>query len=533
MFQPVYLIPICVSGNKKDGGLSTSSLAVITGLSLVASLLILVTKSVLNARHKSLLPNQACNSIDCFDTLLFRYHGTPMDFYRFLETKFDIEGFAKVRNKASFKAYKYGKLTNTSHIYQILQDQYDWDDETRDKFMNEEKRFDDMFLYPIKTHLSHVDKYTSVISDTFYTKEEIKQMLIKRDIPFKDLHVSNDGKALTKIWNGRTDTIHLGDNMWSDVIGANLRGVRGVYTSVSRRTCIEKLLHKQGYPWLSNWLRYVRLSGNPYPREHLEFDLWDEQITFNTPLMIWSALAIHKMCQEQGYKRLLFATRDCCHLKKFFDIMFPECRHGYETVTFHCSRKIYENPTPVYIKYVEDSILDDKTLFIDINGTGRSLHAFLNKFMPHKKVEMFFTVFQMGVNYLSKVKVEPKGYLIRRKPSVLGVFTAAHIEKLNYDMTGTLIGWDDKLGPIRAEPECETELVGIHHEATNYALTCLSLQMIEPCLPPERLVETILNKSALHPVLAQYTEHDENFMDMLRRGKKIGKAKYFETSVEQ
>jgi hypothetical protein len=290
------------------------------------------------------------------------------------------------------------------------------------------------------------------------------------------------------------------------------------------------MLHKGGFPDLANWLRFVRLTGNPYEPKHIEFDIWNEQIEYNVPLMIWSSIAIHNMCQEKGLTRILFATRDCCLMKKFFDKMYPH--EGYETVTFHCSRKIYEKPTPAYIKYVKDCVVEEKTLFVDVNGTGRSLYAFFQKHMDDKQIEMFFTVWQDGMNILSKVKVMVGGYLHLRKPSPIGILCAASIEKWNYDLVGTLIGWDDKTGPIREEAEYPLELVSIYHEAANYAVEQLSTDNIEMEVPSANQVKSVLHRGELLTKLPKLIKHDEGLFDMLNRAKKIGDQKYFQQNSQ-
>jgi hypothetical protein len=289
------------------------------------------------------------------------------------------------------------------------------------------------------------------------------------------------------------------------------------------------MLYRQGFPNLSCWMRYIRLAGNPYPFQHVEHQIWNEQIEYNVPLMIWSCIYIHQMCQENGLKRILFATRDCCHMKRFFDKMYPD--HGYEAITFHCSRKMYENCNEQYIEYVRQSILDNQTLFVDLNGTGRSLYAFLNKHLPEKKVQMFFTVWQKGVNALSKIKVTPDGYLYLKKTTPFGLISAVCIEKWNYDLVGTLEKWEN--GPIRGEPEYQPEidLVSIYHEAATIAINNLNIETIETTLPSEKQIKTILDRGALFAKLPKMIKYDDTFMDMLGRAKKISNKNYFHSST--
>lgn len=359
------------------------------------------------------------DGVDCFDTLLFRYHGTPRDFYKFLERSFNIREFAKRREKAFLKAYlKSGQRpTRLDAVYAVLGQEYGWTKEKEQLYCKLEKDLDDMFLFRIETNIRQVSRNTIVTSDTFYTAEEVSAMLDKRQIPHGMVIASNEGKAIGCIWKNHPirkspKRLFLGDNMWSDVIMPAFHGVRGTHTKHSKRTYIEKMLHRNGFPLLSNWLRYIRLTGNPYDPNHLEFNIWNDQVEYNIPIMIWSCMEIHRLCQANKIQRILFVTRDCCHMKRFFDRIFRSS--GYETIYFHCSRKVLENPPDGYVDYVKKCILPGKTMTVDLNGTGRSMNSFVRNHIPDCDLMTFLVIFHNGMNVLSKVKVYPSFYLIRQ-----------------------------------------------------------------------------------------------------------------------
>lgn len=515
--------------NRMDVTNASQVVSTLSTLTVVAATAFAAIQLHNQTRQEILKRTELCRSVDCFDTLLFRYHGSPYQFYQYLESKFNIKNFAEIRKRADFQVWKKRSLkvkVTLKDVYDWIGINFGWSEEEKTKYLELEKMYDKDFLFPIRSNSLYVNKDTVLTSDTYYTEKELRDILSDKGFSFDTMKVSNFGKALGCVWVGhhRKNNLntHLGDNVWSDVITPTVAGIRGIYTGLSKRTYVEKMLYKEGFKKMANWMRFVRLIGNPYRYGDLEFKLWNEQIEFNTPLMLWSCLEIHLLCQRYGLNRVLFVTRDCCHLKKYFDAIFG-CK--YETFTLHCSRKVYENPSQQYIDYFKSLYVEGRTLFVDINGTGRSLYAFFNKHMEQKNFKMFFTLWPMGMNLISEVQVTPDGYLLRQKPSALSIINAAKIEMLNYDKIGTLIRWEN--GPVREKLEYELELVEPHHESVECAVRCLYKDSFELDVGDEGMVEKILKRYYSHGCLPKYMSHDENLMLMMLRALKINDKKYF------
>lgn len=524
-------------------------------------------------------PKEIVDSIDCFDTILFRYHGSPEEFYTFLEHEFGVPGFCKARKECVFNAYsklisenndrckktssngKYecnprlqGEMS-LDRIYKELSPQFDWSEEEAKKYAKMEWELDDRFLFVITANVKHMNpRVTKVVSDTFYRSKDIIQLLDNRNIPYKEAVVTGYSKHVTSVWNDprlinvRT---HLGDNVWSDVVGPAVKaGIKGIYSSISKRTHMETLIKQKGYVQLSNWMRFLRLSQNPYipgtDREN-RYMLWNEQIEYNIPLMIWSCYKIHNLCRQKRVNRLCFATRDTCHMKLFFDRMFVN--EGYETRVFHTSRIVLQDPPDIYISYATECLLqsDEKnTLFVDLNGTGRSIRAFINKHITpqykkgvHGNIYTFFSVWHTGSNYLTAEPILPDGFLFRLDVTFATVrecfLHAAKIEMLNYDTKGMLIGWDkgnavDSLSlygsPKREEPKYNVGYIEIYHQAIHTALQYLFYPDNGPYergIPYERdsIVSVIIKRYVDHGRLPQLVSHDEGFIHFFKRGRKL------------
>jgi hypothetical protein len=220
---------------------------------------------------------------------------------------------------------------------------------------------------------------------------------------------------------------------------------------------------------LSEFINYIA-NKNPYNShgDKLKYSLWQEQSYINFPILYLASIYLYIHAKNKGCTTLLFASRDCSLFYKVFKSMFPHVNSHY----FNCSRNMFEiaitrthKPFKKYIESIVDDI--DKTMFIDIHGTGQRMISYFNK--EFEKVPHCFLVSARFSSYEKFPKMIQK-YIDKGRLVAL-VFNAhgSPIEMLNYDTIGTLQGYDEEEGAIRDELEYDIELVKPYHECIEYA----------------------------------------------------------------
>lgn len=501
----------------------------------------------------SIKKNYKNYSIDCFDTILFRYHGSPKEFYEYLEKIFELPNFAINRQKVIYQCvYRNGNINVTlKDIYKSLGNIYRWNEDQMNFFLFLEKQLDDANLYVVEKSKKWLENNeVTIISDTHYTWNELNNILTKRNIKLP-LVTSSCGKAMGTVWNFKNDNItkksfHIGDNIWSDNIVPFFFGKKTFWFRETKRTFVERLLKENGFPQLSNWIRYIRLT-NPYidKIENSELLLMEDQFQYNLPILIWTCMKIIIFCKKNNLHRILFFTRDCCLLEKiFYRLYFQYIRTNenddkdkLEVVHFHSSRIAFNNPSEAYKKYFHQCFKQNDTLFVDLNGTGRSLHCFMEKWYPNQKYYSFIGMWWKLYKVISKHNIQPNDCLliVGVKSTMRSLISMLNYKKnsptikleiLNFDITGTLIDFKDYImddekksfvsgGPVRKPLEYDKWPIIRNHQAIDYALEHLRPNCIDNNLPSEDLLMEIYNH--YKPFHTTYwIDHDDNSKKMIK-----------------
>jgi predicted HAD superfamily hydrolase len=252
-------------------------------------------------------------------------------------------------------------------------------------------------IFPIIENKIQVRPQDIFISDMYLPKEAINKLLIKSGFSgLNKIYVSPYGKKTGIIWNQISENItyHIGDNYNSDILNAfmwgNKRGIH--YTDSINLTNTEKMLLKWGLFELAQLIKYVRLS-NDYLEEPYK-SLYTEQVNKNISILILYSFYINQICIEKNINKILFTTRDCCLLSKIFNKLFPQ----YEQITFNSSRIIYENPSEDYINYVK-SIYTDNSIIVDLQGSGKSIFNFFEKYINIKPNVVYLILFTLEYDF--------------------------------------------------------------------------------------------------------------------------------------
>jgi predicted HAD superfamily hydrolase len=335
-----------------------------------------------------------------------------------------------------------------------LQQLLDISDELAQKLMEYEFSMELNQIFPIVENLNKVKEGDLIVTDTYYSAEQVKCILNKVGLNKKVfVYATASGKNTGNIWNVIKNEhhllCHLGDNLHSDVSTAESHGIIGVHYTKSSFTPHEQETLDMQERDLAYLMRALRLS-NPYPITSIEYALWNEQCRINIPLLITSSLYLHDFCEKHQKKKILFTMRDSCLWIQLFRKLFRQ----YDSVDFHASRYTYQFPSASYIDYVKN-IYNEESVIVDVHGSGRTCEEFFHKHLDK------------NLTYLSILCPEKKHHAIWRVNEL-----QQEIEKLNYDLSGTLYDVHEGV-PCRVAPEYNLDYVQAAHSCMRKCLEVL------------------------------------------------------------
>ena len=400
------------------------------------------------------------HSFDIFDTLLARTTKIPHDIFEHMNSIYP--NFHEIRRRAELTVDSTPGNSLIERIYNKFQEITGESDEKirflREKELETEKKY----TIPIQSNINKMKPTDIIISDMYLTKEEIHSLLKhhKIMIPESQLFVSIDGKSSGWIYPKLLETYHfidhLGDNLHSDIEMAKRNGIKGIHTSLYQFSELENILYEKDHA-LCELFRRMRLA-NPYDTTSNEYTLYDYQVSFNIPLLLY---ACHKMVSIMKVKqktKVLFLSRDGCLMIHLFRLLYPE----YESVYFHSSRYINENNDDAYKTYIKTEYNKNCILF-DTNGSfssGRKLFMELFQHLP--------CVFLINFNPNASPLYDDLHFIYN------GNFL--HIEAVewfNQDYIGSIIRYDPVHKDIRLPCEYPIKNVDVYHKTFHSFLSTI------------------------------------------------------------
>lgn len=395
-------------------------------------------------------------SFDLFDTLIGRLHYYPESIFYLVQDHFAFPGFALFRMLAESQSDR-----TLSGIYQRFQELTGITDQQRKDFQEFEFQIELTQVFPITENLSLVQDHDLIVSDTYYTPEQIHQILNKIGLT-KQIHLyaTPQGKSSGKIWplikQEHQVESHIGDSLHADVMMAKTHEIPAAHYINGLLSTQEQKIANLGNEQLAFLMRTLRLQ-NPYPLESAAHKLWNDQCQINIPILIEASLFLVDFCKKKKKSKILFTSRDGCLWIQIFQKLFPD----FEAIIFPSSRYMYTFPTKDYIDYVQ-TVFDDRTMIADCHGTGISCTLF---FKSHFKIRPI---------YLSIAN--PK----RRQHAIVRIATLHEsLEKLNYDLIGSLYDFRNGI-PIRAALEYDPAFVIPSHECVRASLDLIAHYQLGP-----------------------------------------------------
>jgi SAM-dependent methyltransferase len=385
---------------------------------------------------------QSVHSFDIFDTLLARSVQLPTDIFDIIEKKMPYPNFKSLRIQA--QDHSNHTIENIYYHFKLLTNE---SDESIRKIREFELKTEMENTIPIVSNIAKIKNGDIFVSDMYLSHDEIIQLLnyhnINTNIP---LYVSPSGKSSGYMWEKLIQTYniinHTGDNYYSDITMASHFGITGVYTQIHRFSNLETKLIDP-YHDLCTFLRRFRLM-NPYDETTIEYKLYDNQIQYNIPLLLFMCRKVANILACENRTKVLFLSRDGCFIYKLFSFLYPE----YNSYYVYSSRIINQNYTNSYVDYLKQIYNKDDCLLFDLHGSfesGRKLY-----------VETFGDLPRIFIFDLSKECNYYHGITHITKYCSL-------IEIFNQDMNGSLIDFKHN-GPIHMPTETPLKYIKVMHD---------------------------------------------------------------------
>ena len=453
------------------------------------------------------------NSFDIFDTLIAREVKNPIDIFIIMENVLKIENFANNRIKSEeISQTIYGKNNNINNIYVELQKILKIDNNEIEKIKILELDTEYKNSIPIVSNINKIKDDDIYVSDMYLTSNQIYNLLNKHNININNkLYVTAGGKADESIYkyliNNYNINQHLGDNYISDIINAQKYNIKTKHTTISKFTDVENFLYDNKCYFFQKLIRRYRLL-NPYQEDTNEFIIYNQQITYNIPILIIFSQQINDIIINENLDKVLFLSRDCCLLIKIFKKLYPNINCMY----FYSSRIINKMGGIDYKKYIKENI-NTKSLIIDLNGSfnsGRELYKECLGFYPRCHLLQYDT-FKPPFNTLSYLikNIELDSFLNSKYPNIYNKLVKFHhfIEVLNYDLDGTLLLYVENIN-LNYYNENNEKYIKISHNLIENFIKELELKDIEQI---QNYKEFILNIYSL--IFKNYNKKDFYILD--------------------
>lgn len=267
---------------------------------------------------------------------------------------------------------------------------------------------------------------------------------------------------------------------------------------------------------LSAFIKYIE-HKNPYShKDKVNNLMWKEQCTLNFPILYLASISLYIFAKKNNCTKFLFATRDCCQWYKLFKAMFP----NEEAYYFNTSRIMFETALTShnsdYKKYVKSLVGDDtdKTVYIDIHGTGKRAFRYFKK--EFSQVPFCFMLSSKYHDYSYCPDETQKYYNMGKFTNVVFESRGSPIEMLNYDLVGTMRGYNHD-GPIRSKLEYSYKLIKTYHDCIDFIISKIKPLRVENIIDKydQKGLYTVINKifnmiKIDKPIISKYIDHIGN-----------------------
>ncbi len=363
-------------------------------------------------------------AFDIFNTILARTVQESTDIFDIIELTFPYDNFKKIRIHAQEQAELHSKYT-LDDIYVYFKYLSGDDDDTMDKLQEYEILTEMKHTIPIVSNCLKINDYDILINDTYLHQDDVYRIL-------KYHEIDNDVNLYMCAGEKTNNVKKYVDKLSEHIISKN----------IYKFTELEKLLYVSNSD-LCTLFRTFRLA-DPYDEGSIEHKLYNQQITYNIPLLIFMCKKLANILTNENKNTVLFLSRDGCLIIKLFKCLYPQ----YKAVYFHSSRYINNHYSDEYMQYVKKTYNKKTCILFDLHGafeSGRGL--FIKLFGELPRIFIF--------DLTSKSHVYDKLTYITNASSI--------IETFNPDLVGSLCKYTNKTD-IRLPLEHRRDLVQLVHK---------------------------------------------------------------------
>jgi len=388
------------------------------------------------------------HSFDIFDTLLARTVENPIDIFDSIEKSIPYTNFKQLRLKS--QANSNNTMDSIYHQFKLLSGE---SDNTIQMLREFELKTEMENTIPIMSNIVKIQDGDIFVSDMYLSHDEIRRLLNYHSInPNTELFVSSGGKADGSMWGRLVKEYaivsHTGDNYHSDIVMASKYSIKGVYTDVYKFSPLEHHLYSIDAK-LCTLLRRFRLM-NPYKEMTLEYKLFDQQIQYNIPMLLFMCRKLNSILKDENRTTVLFLSRDGCLIHRLFSFLYPQ----YKSIYLYSSRILNTSYTDEYISYLKKHYNEHECIMFDLHGSFQSGRPLFMKVFGHLPRIYIFDL-STPSNYYNKMT-----YTTR---------ISEDIERFNQDINGSVIDYKNGT-PIHMPTESPLNYIKILHTVMDFFL---------------------------------------------------------------
>ena len=332
-------------------------------------------------KHTALINNSKIVSFDVFDTLLVRPLEHASDLFIFMEEKVrkltnnKITDFKSVRLKARslVEDGQCGEEVSLQERYDAISLNFNINKEITDEIMNFELELEKNislkreYTNKLLAYAKNKNKKVIIVSDTFFSKEFVKELLDKNSITqYDDLIVSSDvgllkhtGSVypylLRKFNISAKKILHIGDNAIADIAKAKEYNIQTIHIprtidEFNNKTGLAKTYKSKDY-LSSSIIKGIignKVMDNPFNfsfPSHSNGNL--EQFGFSIlgPMFYGFSQWVLEEAKKLDIKTIYFLARDGEIVKKCYDIITKNDTSSPVSKYLYASRRAYSIPS--------------------------------------------------------------------------------------------------------------------------------------------------------------------------------------------
>jgi hypothetical protein len=242
-------------------------------------------------------------------------------------------------------------------------------------------------VIPVKKNINKITRSSVLITDMYYSESFIRKLLYSAGINFElPIIQTSSGKSRGYVWQQMTkkgiQCHHIGDSIHSDVKMPRQFGMQSTHSNICTPNILEVRLAENNLYKLACSFREARLQHSEASENSLIESCFLQE-TINIPLMLYlSALIIKRFCFEHGKTKLAFASRDCRllhHATRSLLSKLDSNKNLAETRYWLTSRQARVYGSTDYLQYCDIIGKEGNGLFIDLCGTGASMHILCDR----------------------------------------------------------------------------------------------------------------------------------------------------------